>query len=137
MTAFRTDTTELGDARRRVEELVCDLPGNAGERSFDHPWELRTFAMAIAAYHSGQYEWSEFQLSLISQIREWEAQQVEAADPWSYYEHWLSALEDVLGGHGLLSGVALDDRTTSVLATPRNANHHTANPEPVAVDPAR
>ena len=131
---FRPDTTELGDARRRVEALVAALPTGA-DRSFEHPWELRAFAMAVAAYHNGQYEWSEFQLSLISSIKAWEAD--GGAEPWSYYEHWLQALETVLAGNGLLSHAALDERTRAVLATPRTANHHAGRPTPVAVDPAR
>ena len=134
MSGHRQDTTELGDARRRVEALVCDLPGG-DERSFAEPWELRAFAMAVAAYHNGQYEWSEFQLSLIDSIRRWETE--GGAEPWSYYEHWLTALETVLAGNGVLSEAALDERTRAVLATPRNANHHEAHREPVAVDPAR
>ena len=132
---YRRDATELGDARRRVEALVSDLPGGSGDRAFDQPWELRAFAMAVAAYHEGQYEWSEFQLSLIDSIKRWEAD--GGAEPWSYYEHWLTALETVLAGSGALSDAALDDRTKAVLATPRNANHHEAHREPVAVDPAR
>jgi nitrile hydratase accessory protein len=134
---FRTDTTELGDARRRVEALVCNLPGD-GERSFEHPWELRAFAMAIAAYHSGQYEWSEFQLSLTDSIRRWsEGGGSDDRAPWSYYEHWLTALETVLARNGMLSDAALDEQTKAVLATPRNANHHEAHREPVAIDPTR
>ena len=129
---FRPDATELGDARRRVEALVETLPG--GERSFDHPWELRAFAIAVAAYHEGQYEWSEFQLSLIKSIKQWEAG--SAGEPWSYYEHWLTALETVLADNGVLSGASLDDRTREALAVPRNANHHEAHREPVAVSPA-
>ncbi|NMI02024.1 nitrile hydratase accessory protein [Pseudonocardia acidicola] len=132
----RTDATELGDARRRVEQLVCDLPGGgAGDRSFEQPWELRAFAMAVAAYHSGQYEWSEFQLSLIDSIKKWESE--GGQEPWSYYEHWLTALETMLAGNGALSDSALDERTKAVLATGRNANHHEAHREPVAIDPAR
>ena len=134
MTGFRTDATELGDARRRVEALVSGTPGGPGERSFEHPWELRAFAMAVAAYHNGQYEWSEFQLSLIESIRRWEE---GGGEPWSYYEHWLTALETVLAGSGALSEAALDERTKAVLATPRTANHHEAHREPVAIDPAR
>ena len=57
------------------------------------------------------------------------------SEPWSYYEHWLTALETVLAGGGLLAESMLDERTKSVLATPRNANHQHAHPEPVAVDP--
>ncbi len=132
---YRQDATELGDARRRVEALVSELPGGSGDRAFDQPWEVRAFAMAVAAYHAGQYEWSEFQLSLIDSIKKWEAD--GGAEPWSYYEHWLTALETVLAGNGALSDAALDERTKAVLATPRNANHHEAHREPVAVDPAR
>ena len=46
---YRQDATELGDARRRVEALVSELPG-AEQRPFEHPWELRAFAMAVAAF---------------------------------------------------------------------------------------
>jgi nitrile hydratase accessory protein len=131
---YRQDATELGDARRRVEALVCGMPGESAP--FEQPWELRAFAMAVAAYHAGQYEWSEFQLSLIASIRRWEADGAHEGDePWSYYEHWLTALETVLAGNGLLSEANLDERTRSVLATPRNANHHEAHREPVAIDP--
>lgn len=76
---MRQDATEIGDARRRVEALVRDLPA---DRAFEYPWELRAFAMAVAAYSNGQYEWSEFQLSLADSIRRWE--QGEAGEPWSY-----------------------------------------------------
>lgn len=131
---YRQGATELGDARRRVAALVGSLDGPE-QRGFDHPWELRAFAMAVAAYHNGQYEWSEFQLSLIDSIKKWE--DGEGSEPWSYYEHWLTALETVLAGSGALSEAALDERTRAVLATPRAANHHEAHTEPVAVDPAR
>jgi nitrile hydratase accessory protein len=134
--SMRMDTTEIGDARRRVEKLVCGMPGgDIDSRWFEEPWELRAFAMAIAAYHEGHFEWSEFQLSLIDSIRRWE--EGEGGEPWSYYAHWLEALETVLAASGALSdSLALDRRTREVLATPRNANHHHAHREPVAVSPA-
>jgi nitrile hydratase accessory protein len=132
VTGFRRDTTELGDARRRVEALVGTE--ETAQRPFEHPWELRAFAMAVAAYHNGQYEWSEFQLSLIESIKAWE--RGDGGEPWSYYEHWLTALETVLAGSGALSEAALDERTRAVLATPRSANHHAARRELVTVDPA-
>jgi nitrile hydratase accessory protein len=134
MTGTRPDATEIGDARRRVEELVCGIPG-ASEQPFDQPWELRAFAMAVAAYHEGHYEWSEFQLSLIESIRRWESG--NGGEPWSYYEHWLHALETVLSGRGLLSEAVIDEETKAVLSIPRNANHHKAHREPVAVAAAR
>ena len=131
------EPTELGEARRRVETMVGDLPGGDDQASFREPWELRAFALAVASYHAGQYEWSEFQFSLIASIRRWEDEGASpSSEPWSYYEHWLTALETVLAGNGLLSDAVLDDRTRAVLATPRTANHHEAHREPVAVDPA-
>ena len=133
--AVRPDATELGEARRRVQALVSDLSVDPAERPFEHPWELRAFAMAVAAYHSGQYEWSEFQLSLAASIKAWE--QDGGAAPWAYYERWLDALETVLAGSGALSDAALDERTKAALAVPKTANHHEAHREPVAVDPAR
>lgn len=132
---MRPDASELGDARRRVEALVRDLPVSAGDRAFDQPWELRAFAVAVAAYHAGQYEWSEFQLSLANSIRRWEDD--DGQEPWSYYEHWLEALETVLSGNGVLSDASLDERTRTALAAPRNTGHHEAHREPVAIDPAR
>ena len=130
----RADATEIGNARRRVETLVRDLPTAAGDRAFEHPWELRAFAIAVAAYENGQYAWSEFQLSLAQAVKQWEDD--EAPPPWAYYERWLEALETVLAGNGALSGADLDDRTKAVLAVPRTANHHEAHREPVAIDPA-
>jgi len=135
---FRTEVTELGESRRRVEALVAELPGGPDEQSFQHPWELRAFAIAVAAYHNGQYEWSEFQLSLINSIKRWETDGAdEDRAPWSYYEHWVTALESVLAGNGSLSESRLDERTKAMLATPKNANHHEARREPVAIDSAR
>ncbi len=135
----RLDVTELGDARRRIEQLICGLPeAGSAERSFEQPWEIRAFAMAVAAYQQRQFEWAEFQLSLINSIRDWEQRGGrDEEDPWSYYEHWVVALESVLSGSGLLSEAALDEQTKQVLALPPNRNHHEAHREPVAVDRAR
>ena len=137
--AIRPDATELGDARRRVEKMVSGLPGApGGDAAFAEPWEIRAFALAVAAYDARQFEWSEFQLSLIDSIRTWEQESGSPdVDPWSYYEHWLTALETRLSGSGLLSEADLDDRTRSVLATPVDKGHHKAHTEPVFVDPAR
>ncbi|MFR9805356.1 hypothetical protein ACL02T_24180 [Pseudonocardia sp. RS010] len=72
---------------------------------------------------------------MIESIRRWE--EGSGGEPWSYYAHWLEALETVLAAGGALSdSLALDERTRQVLATPRNANHHHAHREPVAVSPA-
>jgi nitrile hydratase accessory protein len=133
---MREDATQAGDVRRMVQALVCDLPSTAeGERMFSQPWELRAFAIAVAAYHGGQFEWAEFQRELIAAIQQWESG--DRAEAWSYYERWLDALENLLAAKGSFDDTALDERTKAVLAVARNANHHHARREPVAVSPAR
>ena len=104
------------------------------EQAFDQPWEVRAFAIAVAAFDKGRYEWPEFQQSLTEAIKRWEAG-ADATARWNYYEHWLTALETVLAANGLLSDEHLDETTRAVLCMPRNANHHEAHLEPVAIDP--
>lgn len=133
------DASDLDRSRHEVEQLVCDLPGgDPDQMSFDHPWEIRAFAMAVAAYHELRFDWSDFQRSLITSIKDWESTTVDTSrTPWSYYEHWVAALEGVLSTAGLLSVPALDEQTQQVLGLPANRNHHEAHTEPVAIDPAR
>lgn len=141
MTATMTDLHTLPvEARRRVvEQLVCGLPGGRpGELSFEQPWEIRAFALAVAAHKAGEYGWPAFQGALIDSIKEWETQNPGLTDPsWSYYEHWVTALETVLGEAGVIESSTVEERTQEVLATPANRNHHEAHLEPIAIDPAR
>ena len=125
--------TEAGDVRRMVQALVCDLP-TGDEPKFAAPWELRAFALAVAAFHGGQFQWNEFQDELIASIRTWEA--TDTADQWSYYERWLEALEALLAEKGSLTGEVMAQRTATVLAVPRDKDHHHAHRKPVAVSPA-
>ncbi|CAN5164425.1 hypothetical protein BH20ACT5_BH20ACT5_05720 [soil metagenome] len=135
---MRVDTTEVGDARRRVERLLTELPRDGEEQlSFSQPWELRAFAVAVAAHQNGLYDWSEFQLALIGAIRDWEDAAGSRDEPWRYYDRWLEALESVLSGTGVLDGNELADREHTILTTPRDTDHHHARRYPVAVDAAR
>jgi nitrile hydratase accessory protein len=133
---MRENTTEAGDVRRMLQALVCDLPKPADdEPMFASPWELRAFALAVSAYHGGQFQWHEFQQALIASIQEWE--NGDRTEPWSYYQHWFAALENLLAAKGVLDdGVAVDERTRAVLSVPKDKGHHAAHREPVAVSPA-
>lgn len=130
---------ELGQARREVEDLVCGIPGGDPEQmGFQHPWEIRAFAMAVAAHHQLKFDWSEFQGSLIASIQDWETTHGNTGEvAWSYYQHWVTALEAVLADADLLAQADLDVQADHVLALPPNRNHHEAHTEPIAVDPAR
>ncbi|SIS18827.1 nitrile hydratase accessory protein [Williamsia sterculiae] len=131
--------TPVNPQRDAVEDLVCDLPGGRpDELSFDSPWEIRAFALAVTAHKAGHYQWEQFQGALIDSIAEWDSRATRLDDEsWSYYEHWVAALERVLADSGALDAATLADRTADVLATPPNRNHHRAVLEPVAVDPRR
>lgn len=125
------------EQRRAVEALVQDLPGSPESRHFDEPWEMRAFALVVAAHTSGQYPWPDFQQALIASIESWQASADDTSQPsWSYYEHWLNAFETVLGSRGALDPGAVELRTQEVLDAPPNRNHHDPHYDPVAVEPA-
>ena len=127
--------------RRRVEHLLLELPHQQairpddGEVAFETAWEIRAFALALAAHQSGQYDWPRFRQALIAAIRSWE--DAGTGEEWRYYDRWLEALETLLADTGVLDPAELDERTRAVLTTPRNAHHQRARREPVAVDTAR
>jgi nitrile hydratase accessory protein len=73
-------------------------PRSNGELVFAEPWESRAFAMAVALNQADAFTWQRFQAALIARIARWEAADERAR--WSYYHHWLGALEDVLGDVG-------------------------------------
>ena len=86
---------------------AIDLDGAAappranGELVFGEPWESRAFAMAVTSCEAGCFTWRQFQSALIARIAGWEAAQDQAE--WSYYQQWLGALQDVLGGCGVVA----------------------------------
>lgn len=129
-------TEELTARRAEVEDLVCGLPSHRdGERSFDEPWQIRAFALALGAHKAGEFEWSDFQSALIASINAWESQVDDITDAgWSYYEHWVNALEAVLDKLGVIVPATLDAKTREVLATPPNRGHHHAELDPIAID---
>jgi hypothetical protein len=75
------------------------LPRDNGELVFAAPWEGRVLAMAIGTIQALQLPWDSFRSCLVAEI----AEQPERA----YYESWLSALERLLRGRGLLGGEQL------------------------------
>lgn len=122
-------------ARERVEKLVRGFGGEmAGDRAFDEPWELRVFAMAVALHDAGHFDWTDFQLSLINSIQG--AGDTSCRRQTGYYEHWINALEALLAERHLVDENTLGDETRRLLMTPRNANHHPANRQPVSISPA-
>jgi nitrile hydratase accessory protein len=131
----------MSAGREELEQLLASLPHQEairpenGEVSFSTAWEIRAFALAVAAHQGGRYGWDEFQHALTTAIRVWE--ESGTAEPWRYYDRWVEALQMVLADTGTLDVSEVDDRTRVVLDTPRDASHHRARREPVAVDAGR
>jgi nitrile hydratase accessory protein len=127
--------------RQRVEHLLLQLPHQEairpqnGEVSFETAWEIRAFALAVAAHEDGRYDWPEFQEALVASIQRWE--ESGQPTPWRYYDRWLEALEEVLSRTGVVTASEVDERTVAVLTTPRDASHQRARREPVTIDSRR
>ncbi|MGJ9423612.1 nitrile hydratase accessory protein [Aeromicrobium sp. CF3.5] len=129
----RPHTSEQAD---EVDGLMKSLALASDDVAFDEPWQLRAFALAVAAHKAGRFPWSDFQGALIASIKEWENEAGPGDPSWSYHEHWVNAVESVLAAGELVDDSVLDARTSEVLATPANRNHHEAHYEPVAIAPA-
>ena len=69
-------------------------PRSNGELVFAEPWESRAFGMAVTLYDAGVFTWPRFQAALVARIAAWET--AAQSERWSYYQHWLGALENVL-----------------------------------------
>lgn len=116
--------------RTALERLLADLP-EAGsiprkesELSFGAPWELRALGVAVGLHRAGAFPWSDFQQSLIAAIREWEDTPVAERGDWSYYHHWLRALERLLVDRGLTSPDEIDRKAVECV---KAAEHTRAN----------
>ena len=99
-------------------------PRSNGELVFAEPWESRAFGMAVTLHEADVFTWSQFQAALIARIAAWEAAPTEG-ERWSYYQHWLGALEDVLadGDSGLADEVTARARTLARRPTGYDHGH--------------
>jgi len=95
-------------------------PRDNGELVFAEPWESRAFGMAVSLHDAGAFDWSVFQAALIARIAEWERGHPDG-ESWSYYRHWLDALEDVLTADGT---VAADEVAARARALGERAPGH-------------
>jgi nitrile hydratase accessory protein len=97
-------------------------PRANGELVFAEPWESRAFGMAIALYEAGVFTWPQFRAALIARIAAWEAAPAENTN-WSYYQHWLGALEDVLAGRGTVYADEVTTRAQTLAQRPTGHDH--------------
>ena len=99
------------------------IPRDAGDIFFSSPWELRAFAVTVAAHLNGRFEWSEFQQQLVAAIATWEQTPPAERVEWNYYREWVQALEALALGRGLVSEEEVEERTGEYLGGVRDPKH--------------
>jgi nitrile hydratase accessory protein len=89
---------------------VAGLPrDDEGSPVFEEPWQAQAFAMTVKLHEAGAFSWREWSDRLASEIRRAQA----GGDPDlgdTYYEHWLSALEQLVAEKGLIGASELARR---------------------------
>lgn len=129
-----TTNSVISTDRPALETLLSCREGQA---PFNKPWQLRVFAVGIAACEAGEFEWAEFQETLTEAIKNWERDHPDhTQSEWNYYEHFMTALEVVLARHQKLSPDGLEQRARVIFETPPH-KHHVAKYEPIMIDRAQ
>jgi nitrile hydratase accessory protein len=104
---------------RSVNPEVAEMTGpdapprRNGELVFDSLWEGRAFGIAVTLSDQGRYRWRDFRDSLVAVIGRHDAAG-DVSTP--YYERFLTALEQLAIGRGLVSKAELDARTDEYVA---------------------
>jgi nitrile hydratase accessory protein len=98
------------------------------------PWEAQAFAMTLALYEQGLFTWTEWAAALSGAIKQ--AQTAGDCDDGStYYQHWLTAIEQLVRDKGIASEQALAERRGAW----DRAAHATPHGQPILLenDPLR
>src|ERR1700758_4917826 len=101
----------------QVKDL--NLPCADNTPVFAAPWEASAFAMVLALYRAGRFEWREWVALLSAEIAAAEPDTTGAL----YYERWTAALEKLLDRLGLLNGDAIGERSRAWRAAYLAAPH--------------
>jgi len=96
------------------------------EAPFDEPWQASAFALTVELHRRGAFTWPEWAGAL--------SRAIATGGAATYYESWLSALEDLATAKGLAGEAELPDRKHAwehaYLATPHGRpvelGHHRA-----------
>ncbi|OMP68738.1 nitrile hydratase accessory protein [Domibacillus epiphyticus] len=109
-----------------VNEVMASMPEESspprknGELYFEEPWESRAFGMAIALYDQKIYSsWDDFRSLLVEKIASWENTDGEKNE-WSYYDHWMGALEELVMKNGILDEQEIEKRANEFLSGVRD-----------------
>jgi nitrile hydratase accessory protein len=105
-----------------LPDLPCDEDGPV----FAEPWQAQAFALAVKLSEAGHFTWKELAATLAAELKA-AADRGEPDDGSRYYEHWLSALEQLVTSKGLTEPAALLERKEAWA----DAYRHTPHGKPV------
>lgn len=114
---------------KTAEDLIAAAQRLAPEAVFTEPWEARAFAVAVALSEAGQFQWEEFQQTLIEEIGAAEQTGRTTSGGADYYLHWLGALTRLLNAKGIVDGAELDARMAEVGPPPPSQSPHGQDPQ--------
>ncbi|WP_397404720.1 nitrile hydratase accessory protein [Phenylobacterium sp.] len=94
------------------------LPRDAEGPVFAEPWQAQAFALTVKLHEVGAFTWTEWAQALSSEL---------AGDPSDdgarYYQHWVAALESLVGDHGMARADELHARKQDWLAAYQSTPH--------------
>lgn len=112
--------------------ILAGQPNDMDGHVFAAPWEARAFAMAVALHQRGLFTWTEWATTLSMQIGAAEADRdADREADGTYYEHWLSALEQIVAD----KGASTCGELTSYRQALDNAADRTAHGQPIELQP--
>jgi nitrile hydratase accessory protein len=76
----------------------------------------------LTLHAGGAFEWEDFRQQLMAAVADWEREH-EAAESWSYYRCWVTALERVLATKGVVRSGELEARAQALAARPQGHDH--------------
>ena len=118
------------DAHDAMERFAMSplLPRDEGGPMFAEPWQAQAFALAVQLCAAGYFTWTEWTTALGAQLQA--AVGRGAPDDGSrYFEHWLTALEQLVAEKQLTDLTALSERKAAWV----DAYRHTPHGHPVAL----
>ena len=94
------------------------LPRDADGPVFAEPWQAQAFALTLKLYEAGAFSWTQWAQALSAEL---------AGDPTDdggrYYEHWVAALERLVGARGLVAEGELAARRAAWAEAYRHTPH--------------
>lgn len=95
---------------------------------FSEPWEAQAFAIAVQMAAEGYFTWTEWTTVLGEQLQA-AVRRGEPDDGSRYFEHWVTALEQLAADKNLTDLTALSERKEAWA----DAYHHTPHGQPVGL----